>query len=155
MAVFFTEIRSGFPWKLHTFLSIYNITITYLLNIYVDSHMANIIVACLTGDATDHPCLLYNSFSWVSRSTVASLLHVPPNTWCLYKVTILYLLTDILSCTIKHTINILYCIGAKCYISPTNPNSELGFHCARTTKYKQSVNYVTNKAAHNVTSRGT
>jgi len=52
-------------------------TNTYLLNKYVDSHMANIIVACLTGDVTDHPCPLYNSFSWVSSSTVASFLHVP------------------------------------------------------------------------------
>ena len=46
------------------------------LNKYVDSHMANIIVACLTGDVTGHPCPLYNSFSWVSSNTVASLLCV-------------------------------------------------------------------------------
>jgi len=39
--------------------------------------MADIIVPCLTGDVTGHPCPLHNSFSWVSSSTAASLLRVP------------------------------------------------------------------------------
>jgi len=56
--------------------------------------MANIIVACLTGDVTGHPCPLHNRFSWVSNSTVASLLHVPHAHgvytklhYCIYKQT--------------------------------------------------------------------
>jgi hypothetical protein len=117
--------------------------------------MANFTVACQIGDETGHQCPLYNSFSWVSNNTVASLFMCPPHTSCLYKVMLLYLPTDIFNCTRKHIYNKhVIVLGDTFYISSINPTSVIGLHCARSTKYKQSANYVINNAAYNVMGRG-